>query len=728
MSSIHIIKPWRWLAAIGLVAALLGCHESTPHRAGAIDALRLADAAKEPGMWFTGGRDAGQTYYSPLATIDARTVGRLGFAWEYRMPTQRGLEATPIVVDGVMYTSGPWGVVYALEANSGKLRWSFDPKNDGLRGRYTCCDFVNRGVAVWKGRVYVASLDGRLFSLDAATGQKIWEEDTIENHAMPYTSTGAPIVAGDVVVIGNGGADIGRGGVRGYVTAYDAVTGRQQWRFYTVPECGKRLADDDQEKARKTWSPDCQNGAHGGGTVWDGLAYDDALKLLYIGVGNASPYLRKAAGAGEPFDDLYVASIVALDVRNGKVVWHYQTTPGEIWDYTATAKMVLTDLNIGGKPRSVLMQAPKNGYFYVLDRRTGEVISATPYTFQNWTLGMDEHFRPKISPQANYAKSPKVIAPSQFGGHNWQPMSYDLKTGLVYLPVVEAANLAVNLQGKAGALTDFVSGYFSSFLALFDNSYRREDYEGLLGPLPKVDPVPGFRTVLKAWDPVAQRVVWEHESWHGTVAPSSGVMSTAGGLVFHGGADGHLRVHDASSGALLKEIDTGTTIMAAPMTYSIDGVQYVAVMGGWGGSLAAVPFPAGSAAANYENVDRIMVFRLDGKPETPKPPRRVEVAFTQPPVPSPSPDVAALGAARFTTYCSVCHAFATALNPDLRRPQFGSDNQAMFRSIVLNGALAVGGMGRFDDVLSQDDVDAIYAFVIDQRWLAFRAQQSGGTH
>lgn len=679
-------------------------------------------------MWFTGGRDAGQTYFSPLSDINAASVARLGFAWEYRLPSSRGVEATPIVVDGVMYTSGPWGVVYALDAAKGTLRWSFDPHNDGLRGRYTCCDFVNRGVAVWKGSVYVASLDGRLFSLDAGSGKKNWEVDTIEDHSLPYTSTGAPVVAGNMVVIGNGGADIGRGGVRGYATAYDTVTGKQRWRFYTVPPCGPPVADVDQEKARRTWSPDCKTGEQGGGTVWDGLAYDDQLKMLYIGVGNASPYMRRAAGAGAPFDDLYVSSIVALDAGSGKVVWHYQTTPGEIWDYTATAKMILTDLEIGGKRRAVLMQAPKNGYFYVLDRRTGEVISATPYTFQNWTLGMDENFRPKINPAVNYATSPKVIAPSQFGGHNWQPMSYDPSTGLVYLPVVDAQNLAVNLQGKAGAIVDFVSGYFSSFLVLYDSSYRGEDYEALLGTLPKVDPVPGFRTVLKAWDPVAQKAVWEYESWRGAITPSAGVMSTQGNLVFQGGADGHLRVHDAKSGKLLKDISTGTTIMAAPMSYSIDGVQYVAVMGGWGGSMAALPFPSGSAPAEYENVDRIMVFRLDGLPETPKPPRRVEVAFTQPPVPAPVADLSSVGAARFTTYCSVCHAFGTALNPDLRRPKYGSDNLTTFRSIVLNGALSRGGMGRFDDVLSQADADAIYAFVVDQRWQAFRAQQAARPH
>lgn len=710
------------------VLALLVCGLAFAIPAGNVDEPRIASAEKEPKMWLSAGRDSGQTYHSPLTDINAGNVSQLGFQWEYRLETRRGLEATPIVVDGVMYTSGPWGRVYALDAANGQLRWSFDPHNDGLRARYTCCDFVNRGVAVWQGRVFVASLDGRLFALDAASGAKLWETDTIVDRRLPYTTTGTPLIAGGLVVIGNSGADIGVGGVRGYVTAYDVGSGALRWRFYTVPECGKDNPDADQARAQKTWSTPCDPRERGGGTVWDGMAYDNALKLVYLGVGNASPYLRKAAGSGQPYDDLYLSSIVALDARTGKVAWHYQTTPGEIWDYTASAKMILTDLTIAGRRRAVLMQAPKNGYFYVLDRKTGEVISAKPYTFQNWSLGMDARFRPIPNPNANYSAQPRLLAPSVLGGHGWQPMSFDAKTGLVYIPVIEAQNLLVNLEANPGAFVNHVDGLFSTFIAVIDSAYRAEEYSALTGPLPSVPPEVGYRTVLKAFDPIKGRTVWQKETWRGMLAPPGGVMSTAGGLVFQGGADGHFRAYDGRTGSLLKDIETGTAIMAAPMTYKIGDRQYVAVMAAWGGSMVGAPFPPESASFKYDNVGRILTFSLGGMLQTPKPPARIEKSFTEPASAPPPEDIVTRGAKLFVTHCSRCHVFATALNPDLRRPGFGSDNPDVFRAIVLNGALAGGGMGRFDDVLSRADADAIFSFVTDQRWQAFRAQQTQRLH
>jgi len=726
-----------WRAGPGLLAlaalTLAACGKSEdpkspdvatkpPRAAGQVDSARLAGAEREPDMWLTGGRDAGQTYYSPLTAINAGNVKRLGFAWEYRTETQRGLEATPIVVDGVLYTSGAWGLVYALDPVTGKEIWKFDPHNDGQRARFACCDFVNRGVAVWKGRVYVGSLDGRLFALDAANGKTIWEADTIVDRSLPYTSTGAPAVAGDLVIIGNSGADVGPGGVRGYVSAFDLDTGRFKWRFYTVPACGEKTDDPDQLRAQRTWSSDCSVNGHGGGTVWDGISYDPDLKLVYIGTGNAAPYLR----GRKPHDDLYVASIVALHASNGRVAWHYQTTPGDIWDYANTAKMILTDLTINGRTRKVLMQAPKNGFFYVIDRTNGEVLSAKPFAEQNWALGMDEHFRPIPNPKAFYYDKPALIAPTTAGAHKWAAMSFNPQTGLVYIPVLEAYNIMVNLSTNPGALVHHMDGGFSTSIAPMDDSYREEDYTPVLGSLPKISPRPKLRNVLRAWDPVAQRVVWEKDTWQGLAAFPGGTMTSAGGLVFQGNVDGRFNVFDARSGELLKSIETGTTIMASPMTYQIDGIQYVSVMASWGGSMASLPYFKGVAPYDYQNIGRILTFRLDGAAETPKPPARVEIPVQKPLVPEPARDVVLQGSKLFVTNCSRCHGFSAGINPDLSRSMFGSADPKVFRSIVLGGALASGGMGRFDDVLSSSDADALFAYITDMRWKAYKTQQAAG--
>lgn len=713
------------------IGSLLGCdakpttgaasHSNDPlPAAGQIDAARLANADREVDVWLTGGRDRGQTYYSPLTAINTDNVKRLGFAWEYRTASERGLEATPIVVDGVMYTSGAWGVVYAVDAVTGKEIWTFDPHNDGQRARFSCCDFINRGVAVWKGRVYVGSLDGRLFALAAATGKVIWETDTIEDRSLPYTSTGAPAVTEDSVIVGNAGSDLGKGGVRGYVSAYDLASGRLRWRFYTVPACGANTDDPDQQRAKQTWSADCKPAERGGGTVWDGISYDDALQLVYVGTGNAAPYLRGPT----PHDDLYVSSIVALDARTGRVAWYYQTTPADIWDYDATAKMILADLTVDGRPRKVLMQAAKNGFFYVIDRTNGQVISAKPFTEQNWTLGLDKNFRPIPNPKAIYNDTPRLVVPSTAGAHKSSPMSFSLQSGLVYIPVTEAQNIIVNLATNPGTPVKFLDGGFSTSIAPMDDSYREQDYTPVLGPLPKVSPRPPLRNVLRAWDPVAQRVAWEKVTWQGLAAFPAGAMSTAGGLVFQGNVDGHFNIYNARNGELLKTIDTGTAIMAAPATYQIAGVQYVTVMASWGGSMSSLPYFRGTAPYEYRNIGRILAFRLDGAADTPKPPRRVEIPVRQPPVARSTADQIERGRNLFMTNCGRCHGFSPAENPDLSRSLFGSDDPKVFRSIVLGGALASGGMGKFDDVISPADADAIFAYINDKRWQAYETQES----
>jgi quinohemoprotein ethanol dehydrogenase len=351
-----------------------------------VDACHRISADGEPQNWPSSGRDAAGTYFSPLTSINESNVRRLGLAWEYRLGTQRGLEATPIVVDGTLFTSGNWGRVYALDAATGRERWTFIPDVNAEYARRACCDAVNRGVAVWHGNVYVATLDGYLYALNAETGAVRWKADTFVDRTRSYTSTGAPQIAGHVVVIGNAGADLN---VRGYLSAYDLVTGQLSWRFFTVPRDPRQAQDHpDLEQAVKTWDPHSLWSFGGGGTVWDSMLFDPKLNLLFVGTGNSAPYpvwQRSPAGG----DNLYLASILAIDPDSGRLKWFYQTVPAESWDYTATAKMVMADITLAGRLRHVLMQAPKNGFFYVLDRQTGELLAADKYVAVNWADHVD---------------------------------------------------------------------------------------------------------------------------------------------------------------------------------------------------------------------------------------------------------------------------------------------------------------------------------------------------
>ncbi|MGC4250630.1 MAG: PQQ-dependent dehydrogenase, methanol/ethanol family [Sphingobium sp.] len=717
------------LAAFCMLTGVAASVPGVPDRFGAVSLERLNNAASEPGEWFTGGRDGQGSYYSPLDQINSGNIGELGFAWEYRTNTKRGLEATPIVVDGIMYTSGNGGLVYALDARSGKELWTFDPENNPQAARYACCDTVNRGVAVRDGLVYVASLDGRLFALDAATGKTRWSADTIIDHNMPYTITGAPQLTRDLVVIGNGGADMGKGGVRGYVSAYDLKTGKFRWRFYTVPKLGEKHPTPDMAEAERTWDPARSPEVQGGGTVWDGMAYDPELDLLYIGVGNSAPWpVRDRSPNGG--DNLYLSSIVAINPNTGQRVWHYQTTPGDIWDYTATQKMILADLTIDGKPRKVIMQAPKNGYFYVLDRATGKVISAKPYIHINWSSGMDRNFRPIVTPQADYSKEPKLIYPSWTGGHDWQPMSFSPRTGLVYIPVYESPMLAVDLKNQKDAAVKHIDGSFGTMMIIPEKIYAAGDFEPLVGKLPKLDPIdpktgkPLLRTSIKAWNPVTQEQAWIQPVSDGYFSLEGGVTSTAGNLVFQGTASGELRVYAADSGKLLRRIDTGTAILGAPSTYVIDGVQYVAVMAGYGGTAIFSPFPPGSAPTRYENDGRILVFRLGTGKDVPLPDARVARPWPTPPARKGTPADIEAGGLLFTANCARCHAYGTGIVPDLRRMEDGIDDVEFFKQIVLGGLLQPNGMGRFDDILSPGQAEQIHAFLIDQSHAAYDAERA----
>ena len=662
---------------------------------------------------------------------------RLGYAWHHDLPSEHGYEATPLMVDGVLYGSGPTGRVFALQAERGTLLWSFDPEIDTSFVRKVCCGVVNRGVALSNGLVYVGSLDGYLYALEADTGVVRWKVDTLTDRQRGYTITGAPIVAGDVVVIGNSGAEFD---ARGYVTAYAADSGEQRWRFFTVPgDPAHGFEHPELAAAAATWSPDSLWETGLGGTVWDGMAYDPQLNLLYVGTGNAAPYPRKLRSPGGG-DNLYLASILALNPETGRLVWHYQTTPGDNWDFTATQKMILADLTFDGRPRQVLMQAPKNGFFYVLDRRTGELLSAEPFANVTWASHVDMATgRPVETAQAEYYEHPKLVFPGPQGAHNWQPMSFNPGTGLVYIPVKEAPVIWTIPEEP---FTYQKGGLNSYSVYVFTTPGEWGLDSALAQTLPPFEelaagqPDTTIRGFLRAWDPVAERTVWELDTsgpWTGDMNAfwnGGGLLSTAGNLVLQGRATGQLVVLRADTGAQLHSVEVGASMMAAPMTYQVGGTQYVAILTGVGGGNGNDYVP-GMASYTYGNRGRLVVLRLDGGPVPLREPLQHAARDAGPPPVARrgSAEQLALGASLYLRNCAKCHANIDARGsgvPDLK--SMSAEAHAEFRRIVLEGTLAKRGMGGFAELLEATDVEAIHVYLIDQAWQRFERRQSGEWH
>jgi alcohol dehydrogenase (cytochrome c)/quinohemoprotein ethanol dehydrogenase len=686
-----------------------GLDERVSVQPAAVDAARLIAAETEPGQWLSHGRTYGEQRFSPLDQIDRQTVGALGLAWFADLDTRRGQEATPLVADGVLYVSTAWSKVKAYDAATGRALWTYDPEVPGEWGVNACCDVVNRGVALWEGKVFVGSLDGRLIALDAATGQELWDVTTIDR-SKPYTITGAPRVVKGKVLIGNGGAEFG---VRGYVSAYDATTGELAWRFHTVPgNPADGFENAAMEMAAATWSGEWW-ALGGGGTVWDSMAYDSELDLLYIGVGNGSPWNHGLRSAGRG-DNLFLASIVALDPDDGSYVWHYQTTPGETWDHTATQQIIVADLTINGTPRRVVMQAPKNGFFYVLDAETGALISAEPFTAISWATHVDkETGRPVETPEARFYRTGQPFTSRQppNGAHTWHSMSFSPITGLVYIPIhlqefifndepaFAPTSLAYNIGIRRGSQAA-------------DPAVRAAAAEASMV---------SSRGRLIAWDPVTQREVWGAER---DGPANGGALSTAGGLVFQGTGTGRFYALDAENGTTLWSAETQTGVVAAPISYDVAGVQYVAVMVGRGGSWSMAGDAASAKGNDLPNISRLLVFALDGTAELPPAPPRVVRELAPPPA-TASPETVAHGETVYGTYCGRCHGRAGAANygilPDLRYSAMLATTEA-WAAVVLDGQLAANGMASFAAVVSADDAEAMRAYVVAQAHAALAAQ------
>ncbi len=689
---------------LGVLASLLlaGSIAQTASAAPKTDSARLRAADSEPGQWLMDGRDYSAQRYSALRAINENTVKDLGLAWYADLDTLRGVEATPLFVDGVLYNISAWNIASAYNAKTGKRLWTYDPKVPREWGRYACCEPVARGVAFWNGKLIIATLDGRLIGLNAKSGKPVWTAQTFTKD-WPYSITGAPRVFDGLVVVGNGGADLG---VRGFVSAWNADTGKLVWKFFLVPgdpSAGPDGASSDNmmAMAAKTWNGQWWKWG-GGGTAWDSINYDPDLGLIYIGTGNGGPdaQLYRSPARG---DNLFLCSIVALDAKTGAYRWHYQEVPEEDWDYTCTSSIVQADLVIDGKPRKVLLHAPKNGFFYVIDRTTGQFISAKNHVPVTWTTGIDPVTgRPTMNPEAHYGTDPVLVAPGPGGGHNWFPMAYNPETGLAYFPQYE--------HWFVYALDpDFVPKPFRS-----NGGWGGYSGEALKKRL-ELQKVADQRekAALIAWDPVKQEVRWRVPlPRHG----NGGVLTTAGNLVFEGTTKQTFAAFRASDGALLWEMPVQSAPVAGPITYEMDGVQYVAVNAGWGGGAAQIERGAGTALNRASA--RLLVFRLGASGQLPPLPPAA-------PIPDPPPlraseETVRKGAAIYARTCAGCHGqLAVGGVKDLR--QMTRDTHAQFNDIVLKGVRVQKGMASFANLLSADDAEAVHAYVIA------RAQEDWGT-
>lgn len=698
------------LLPIALLAGLVGCSQSendsatmpaadtAPAAASTTSAgtnadvsdERLLNAAAEPSQWMMVGGTYDERHYSPLDEINRDNVHELDLAWFADYNVNLSQQGTPLYIDGVIYVSTAWSMVNAFDARTGELLWHYDPETPREIATKVCCGIVNRGIAAYDGKIYLGTLDGYLVAINADTGAEEWRKLTLDPNG-PQTITSAPRIVKGQVLIGNSGAEKS---ARGYLGAYDAETGEDLWRVYTVPgnpELG--FETPQMEMAAGTWSGSWWE-LGGGGTVWDAIVYDEEDNLVIFGTGNGTPWDQRARDP-EGGDNLFIASILAVDADTGEYVWHYQTTPGDTWDYDAMAPIMLLDLEFDGEMRHVVAQANKNGMMYVLDAATGELLKADAFTAVNWNTGVDMATgRPIEVPEARYDRDNIWnLAPGVQGGHGWHANAWNPETGYIYIATQRAyfamqsdANFTPNTSPTANNLAIDMS---ANFIYYRDNPDAPREFVGY----------------LQAWDPVAGKEVWRSEELDG---PTGAALSTGGGLVFSGGGNNNnvFRAFDVATGEKLWEFNTQTGMVAAPITYELDGKQYIAASVGI------------NQAGNYfaPNYSRLLVFALGGDAQLPVP-LTYEPRELNPPELNASQDVVDAGGALYGENCGVCHGIGGqqrgANFPNLLVTPMLHSQQA-FDQVVLGGIRAENGMVSFSDRLSEEDSEAIRWFLVAQ--------------
>ena len=649
--------------------------------------------------WLAHGRTYSEQRFSPLETINANNVQKLGVDWYMELPEAVGLVATPLVANGIMYFTGSRNMVRAVSAKTGELLWQYIPAPDRDRSRVSFLH-GSRGVGLWQDKVYLATASGRLIALDAATGKEVWGVQTIDP-GEPMYITGAPKIFKGKVLVGNGGTE--NGGTRGYVTAYDAETGAQVWRFYIVPgNPADGFENKAMEMAAETWTGEWWK-LGGGGNAWHGFTYDPEFDALYIGTGNGAPWNRKIRSPGGG-DNLFLCSVVALDPDTGEYRWHYQTTPGETWDYNSNMDIVLADLEVEGKPVKAMLHAPKNGFFYVIDRATGKLISAEPFADVTWASKIDlKTGRPVEVPGARYEDGQQLVTPGAWGAHNWPSMSYNPQTGLAYIPTIHQTLLYKDegIDLKTWQSPDWQSPAPAGGQGVAYEIRGRAD---------------GARGTLQAWDPIAQKQVWEvslSEPWN------PGTLTTAGNLVFQGRADGDFVAYNATNGDELWRFPAGLGIAAPPITYELDGKQYVSLLVGWGSAYAATGGDDANALGwSYgRHMRRLLTFSLEATQSLPPlPPPAVPQ-----PVDAPYFEVnaqAAASGAEIYGQCSWCHGgevLSGGLAPDLRASAIPLTDEA-FKATVQHGRVNLG-MPAYEG-LTDEHLDALQHYIRQQANLA----------
>jgi quinohemoprotein ethanol dehydrogenase len=676
----------RAACALGVGVIATGLTLAAATDGNVTDASIIANAVTGR-QWLSNALDYAGTRFSRLQQIDSSNVGKLGLMWSYELGSTRGVEATPIVSNGIMYVTAPWAVVHAIDARTGKRLWSYDPQTPRTSGWKACCDVVNRGVAVYGDKVYVGTLDAHLVALDARSGKKVWEQDTRSSKDRDITITGAPYAVKGKIIIGNGGGEFG---VRGYVTAYDAETGVQQWRWFVTPgDPSKPYEDSSQAMAAMTWDPGTkywENG--GGGNVWNTMAIDPELNLVYFGTGQPGPWARgKRSPQGG--DNLYTCSIVALDLDSGKYVWHFQENPRDTSDFDSTADLILADLNIGNVMRKVIMHAPKNGFFYVLDRTDGKFISAMNFVPQTWAYAIDPNGRPIERLDGMPIDKAFEAVPGPGGGHNWQSMSFSPQTGLAYIPaqhmpMVLATDEQWHGQGTGQATMSGVG--WNLAMAVNPETPRAEPFGRLIG-----------------WDPVQQRAAWSVELG----APSNGgTLVTAGNLVFEGTADAHFKAFDARTGKELWESPVGSGVIAAPMTYEIDGTQYVSIAVGWGGVYGQM-----SRHSELRTKGTVYTFALNGKAAMPP-----FEPYVQGPLLSGvkhDPKDVPEGTVLYMKHCVICHGVPGVTNGGVinNLGYVSAANIENLDGFLFHGIMAEQGMPDFTGKLTPEQVRKLKAYI-----------------